>query len=211
MLLLKILVSLLIIWIVLRTVVTYRVFIIFLSPDDRTWTNFYHHYFVRKLPDFFSFQDLKKDLGVLDVAKKLSHEDFNMDDLFPTDDQLQWLQARIFELFKHEYMVSGEYVPLNIQPLWALIAIMVPKESELYNRVPIMDETQLVNTSMIYLRARDKATAELNAIAKKDWEGYYFDQPMAFWAFRQVHINTDKLNRDIEYRPLYVIDTTRND
>ena len=126
-----------------------------LSPDDRTWANFYHHYFVRKLPNFFSFQDLKKDLGALDVAKKLSHEDFNMDDLFPTDEQLQWLQARIFELFKHEYMVSGEYVPLNIQPLWALIAIMVPKESEIYNRVPIMDETQLVNTSMIYLRARD--------------------------------------------------------
>lgn len=70
MLLLKILATLLIIWIVLRTVVTYRVFVTFLSPDDRTWENFYHHYFVRKLPDFFSFQDLKKDLGALDVAKK---------------------------------------------------------------------------------------------------------------------------------------------
>ena len=210
MLLLKILATLLIIWIVLRTVVTYRVFVTFLSPDDRTWANFYHHYFVRKLPDFFSFQDLKKDLSALKVAEQLSRDDFNMDDLFPTDDQLNWLQVRIFELFKHEYLTSGEYVPLSIQPLWALIAIMVPKESEIYNRVPIMDETQLVNTSMIYLRARDKATAELNAMVKKDWKGSFFDQPMAFWAFRQVHINTDKLNRDIEYRPLYVIDTTRD-
>ena len=46
MLLLKILATLLIIWIVLRTVVTYRVFVTFLSPDDRTWANFYHLYFV---------------------------------------------------------------------------------------------------------------------------------------------------------------------
>lgn len=211
MLILKILAALLIIWIVIRTVVTYRVFITFLSPSDRTWDNFYHHYFVRKLPGFFSIQDMKNDLSALKVAGVLKRDNFSMEDLFPSDDQLNWLQLRIFELFKHEYLLSGEYVPLNVQPLWALIAVMVPKESELYSRVPVMEDNELVNASMMYLRARDKATAELNAVTHKDWKGRFFDQPMAFWAFQQVHINTDKINRDIHYRPHAVKDTTPED
>lgn len=211
MLILKILAALLILWIVIRSYVTYRIFTTFLYGQDRTWQNFYQHYFVRKLPTFFSFTDLKKDVGALDVAKKLSQDNFSMDDLFPTDEQLKWLQVRIFELFKHEYQVSGDYVPLTIQPLWMLIAIMVPKESEHYGRVPLIENDQLVNATMMYVRARDKATAELNAATKKDWKGYFFDQPMAFWAFRQVGIDTAKLNRDIEYRPHCILDTTRND
>lgn len=158
------------------------------------------------LKTFFSLKDLKKDIDFYRMAKSLNEID-DIDTMLPTMEHLETTVAKILEAFVKEVESSPSFYGTSINPYWALIKIMSPKNHpDVKDMLFHVDTTTLINLSKDYAIIRDRITEETNPLTRAPVKGYFYDGPVVYEAKTAVKFQGTLTGSDVDL--VYIKDTT---
>lgn len=194
------------IWVIGRIVFKYKMFTIIRGPIG---FKVYQQWLKDQnipLKTFFSFSDAKKDFVFYRTAKTLDEID-DIDELLPTMEHLETTVAKIIEAFVKEVEGSPKFYGSSINPYWALIKIMSPKDHpDVKDMFFHVDETTLINLSKDYAIIRDRITQETNPLTRAPVNGWFYDGPVVFEAKKAVKFQGTLTSSDVDL--VYIKDTT---
>lgn len=193
------------IWVIGRVAIKYKMFTLIRGPVGfkvfQGWLK------SQNIPakTFFSPADLKRDFDFLDTAKKLS--EVEVDTVLPTLEHLETTVDKIITAFAKEVEASPEYYGVSLNPYWALIKIMSPKDHpDVKDMVFHVDETTLINLSKDYAIIRDRITEETNPLTRAPVNGWSYDGPVVHTAKQIVKFQGTLTADDVDL--VYIKDTT---